>query len=150
VRRQATKDDGLSHPVAVIHAVAATAEKTWPSANFIGVATHLHESGIEPIFIGAATDDLSPFIGWKTMQGASLSEIKSLLARASLFVGNDSGPAHMAAAFGVPSVVLFGPSNPEIWGPWRTAGQALTAPGGIAAIAESEVLAALERLRVAA
>ena len=41
------------------------------------------------------------------------------------------GPAHMAAAFGVPVVVLFGPSRPGIWGPWRTAGEVLTARGGI-------------------
>ena len=42
---------------------------------------------------------------------------------ASLFVGNDSGPAHMAAAFGVPVVVLFGPSDPVTWAPWRTINQ---------------------------
>ena len=52
---------------------------------------------------------------------------------AALFVGNDSGPAHMAAAFGLPVVVIFGPSDPAIWGPWRTAREVVTAPGGIAA-----------------
>ena len=46
------------------------------------------------------------------MVGAPLAEVKSLLAGASLFVGNDSGPAHMAAAFGVPVVVIFGSSDP--------------------------------------
>ena len=149
--RQATKGDGLFHlPTAVIHAVAATAEKTWHAAGFLAVAEHLREAGVEPIFIGAASDDLSPFAAWRTIQGAPLGEIKSLLARASFFVGNDSGPAHMAAAFGVPLVVLFGTSDPEIWGPWRTAGQSLTAPGGIAAIATSDVVAALDRIRVAA
>ena len=65
------------------------------------------------------------------MQGAPLSEIKILLAGASLFVGNDSGPAHMAAAFGVPAVVIFSASDPEIWGPWRTAGEVVRAPAGV-------------------
>ncbi len=54
------------------------------------------------------------------------------MSGASLFVGNDSGPAHMAAAFGVPVVVLFGPSNPVTWAPWRTAAQVMTAREDIA------------------
>ncbi len=147
--RQARITESLAH-YAVLHGVAATPEKTWHGAGFLAVAAHLREAGIEPIFIGAETDDLSPFAAYRTIQGASLSEIKSLMSAATLFVGNDSGPAHMAAAFSVPCVVLFGPSDPEIWAPWRTAGQALTAPGGIAGIAIADVLTALDRLRVAA
>ena len=91
----------------------------------------------------------TPFSRYPTLQ-SSLSELKSLLASAALFIGNDSGPAHMAAAFGVPSVVVFGPSDPAIWGPWRTAGEAICAQGGIADVAVSQVLGALQRLRVPA
>ena len=54
--------------------------------------------------------------------------------RGMLFVGNDSGPAHMAAAFGVPVVVIFGASDPAIWGPWRTASEVVTSPSGIAGV----------------
>jgi heptosyltransferase-3 len=72
----------------------------------------------------------------------------TLLASSSLFVGNDSGPAHMAAAFGLPTVVLFGPSDPEIWGPWRTAGQVVRDPAGLAAVPASRVIEVLDRLRV--
>ena len=100
--------------------------------------------------MGAASDDLTAFREFRCVAGAPLSEIKSLLASSSLFVGNDSGPAHMAAAFGVPSVVVFGASDPAIWGPWRTASEALSAPGGIAQVETGQVLAAVERLRVAA
>jgi ADP-heptose:LPS heptosyltransferase len=77
-----------------------------------------------------------------------LSDIKQLLASSTLFVGNDSGPAHMAAAFGVPVVVIFGSSNPAIWGPWRTASEVITAPAGMANISADHVLEALARLRV--
>ena len=56
----------------------------------------------------------------------------------------------MAAAFGVPSVVVFGPSDPAIWGPWRTAGEVVAAPGGIADVTVAQVLGALQRLRVPA
>ena len=104
--------------------------------------------GLEPVFIGAASDNLTPFRAYTTMAGAPLAEIKSLLAGASFFVGNDSGPAHMAAAFGLPVVVIFGNSNPAIWGPWRTASEVVTAGGGIGNVAISQVMDALGRLRV--
>jgi len=134
-------------PLAVLHAVAATPEKTWSAARFLELAVHLAQTGYHPVFIGAATDDLAPFRPYRCFQG-SLADIKRLLARAALFVGNDSGPAHMAAAFGVPSVVIFGPSDPAIWGPWRAPGEVLAGPGGIAACTVPQVLEALGRLRV--
>ncbi len=135
---------------AVLHPVAATPEKTWAAAGFVEVAHHLRRSGLEPVFIGGAADDLSPFAGFRTLRGAPLGEIKNLLAGASLFIGNDSGPAHMAAAFGLPVVVVFGASDPEIWGPWRTASEVIAAPGGIAQVQPAQVIEALARLRVAA
>jgi heptosyltransferase III len=49
----------------------------------------------------------------------SLREMAALSARARLFFGVDSAPMHIAAAMGTPVVVLFGPSDERIWGPWR-------------------------------
>lgn len=129
---------------AVIHAVAAAPDKTWPGERFLKVAEALRASGVEAVFVGAGRDDLSAFRGFRVLQ-ASLEELKRLLAGAAVFVGNDSGPAHMAAAFGVPVVVFFGPSDREVWAPWRTASQVLP----ISASAD-EAIAALSRLRVAA
>jgi ADP-heptose:LPS heptosyltransferase len=54
----------------------------------------------------------------------------------------------MAAAFGLPVVVIFGASNADIWGPWRTASEVVTAAGGIGQVEIVQVLSALERLRV--
>jgi len=133
---------------AVIHPVATAPEKAWTVEGFLAVARHLQAAGLEPVFIGGAGDDLTPFSPWRTLAGAPLSEVKSLLAGASLFVGNDSGPAHMAAAFGVPVVVLFGTSDPVIWAPWRTTAAVLTAPGGIRSIEVRGVIDAIERLGV--
>jgi len=137
-------------PTGVIHAVAAAYEKTWSAGGFRAVAKHLQCTGIEPVFIGAASDDLSPFSAFRTLQGAPLDEVKNLLASSCLFVGNDSGPAHMAAAFGLPVVVIFGNSNPAIWGPWRTASEVVSSPRGIGGVTTDQVLEALSRLRVAA
>ncbi len=135
-------------PYAVIHAVAATPEKTWRADGFAAVGNHLRDSGLEPVFIGAATDDLTPFAAFRTIAGAPLAEIKTLLASASLFVGNDSGPAHMAAAFALPVVVIFGESDPRIWGPWRTASEVVSAQGGIRNVGVAQVIAAAARMRV--
>jgi ADP-heptose:LPS heptosyltransferase len=137
-------------PLAVIHPVGATPAKTWRADGFLDVANHLRQSGLEVVFIGAAADDLSPFAGFPALHGRPLSEIKDLLATASLFVGNDSGPAHMAAAFGVPVVVVFGQSDPAIFGPWRTACEVVRAEGGIGHVRSSQVIVATARLRVPA
>ena len=56
-----------------------------------------------------------------TFTDLSLPEVTALSARARLFVGNDSGIAHIAAAVGLPSVVIFGSSNIAHWSPWATA-----------------------------
>jgi heptosyltransferase III len=129
----ATPDAPASHR-AIIHA--------WPAGRFLDVARHLKAAGIDPVFVGAAADDLSAFAEYQTANGGDL---KQLLAGSTLFVGNDSGPAHMAAAAGLPVVVLFGASDPAIWGPWRTPGAVLPLSASSA-----DVIDALSRLRVAA
>ena len=106
---------------AVLHPKASAADKTWPAANFLQTAEHLEKQlGIEPVFIAGPGETLEEFGRYRTVIGAPLEGTKALLAGASLFIGNDSGPAHMAAAFGLPTVVLFGSSDPEVWHPWRT------------------------------
>jgi ADP-heptose:LPS heptosyltransferase len=136
-----------SGPYAMIHPLAATPEKTWPAADFLEVAGFLeHAMHLEPVFIGGPGEDLSPFQKWGTVSGAPLAEVARLMRDASLFVGNDSGPAHVAAAFGLPLVVLFGPSDAEIWAPWRTVGKVLKANGPIAGIPVTDVVRAAERV----
>ena len=138
-------------PYAAIHPLAAAADKTWPAERFVEAARYLENTWeLEPVFIGGPGEDLSAFRGWRTVAGAPLAEVKSLIAGASLFLGNDSGPAHLAAAFGIPVVVIFGSSDPVVWAPWRTAAEVLQAPGGIHAVSVREVRDALERLRVRA
>jgi ADP-heptose:LPS heptosyltransferase len=138
---------GGSEALVVMHPVASAPDKTWPAQKFLAVARRLQ---METVFIGGASHDLRAFGEFRTMAGAPLGDIKSLLSRACLFIGNDSGPAHMAAALGVPSVVIFGASDAEIWGPWKAAAEALVARGPIEEVEEGEVLKAVERLRVVA
>jgi ADP-heptose:LPS heptosyltransferase len=137
-------------PYAVLHPMASAASKTWPAKNFVEVANELRGSWeLEPVFVAGPGEDLRAFEGFRTVTGAPLAEVKSLIAGASLFVGNDSGPAHIAAAFQVPVLVMFGASDPDVWYPWRTRFEMLVARDGIAALPVADVLEALGRLRAA-
>jgi len=136
-------------PYAVLHPMASATEKTWALSNFLAVAQHIQRNlGLEPVFIAGPGESLAAFDRYTCISGASLEEVKSLLAGAALFVGNDSGPAHMAAAFGLPVIALFGPSDPAIWHPWRTPSAVMTSNGGIDSIQVSQVVEAIDKLPV--
>jgi ADP-heptose:LPS heptosyltransferase len=130
---------------AVLHPYASAPEKRWAASNFCEIARYLQLWNIRPVFLAGPGDDTTEFRAHQVVQG-TLKEAKSILSGASLFIGNDSGPAHIAAAFGVPAVVLFSTSNPAIWGPWRTECEIVVAPEGLEHVNVSRVIAALERL----
>jgi len=132
-----------TRPYAVIHPKASAHDKTWPADRFLKLAAYLdREFGLQPVFIAGPGENLEEFGAYSCRLGSPLEEIKTLLSGASFFAGNDSGPAHMAAAFGLPMVVFFGSSDPAIWAPWRTSARVLTAPDGIACIEEAAAFAA--------
>ncbi len=133
-------------PYAVIHPFASAPDKTWPADRFMEVARRL--TGLNAVFLAGTEDDAKPFASFEVWKNESLPRVKSLMAGASLFIGNDSGPAHIAAAFGVPVVALFGASDPVTWAPWRTESQVLRSPEGIGKIAIHDVTAAIEALKV--
>jgi len=140
-------------PYAVIHPVAAAAYKTWRPDGFLAVAEYLEKTaGFDAVFIGSAEDDLSAFSRYRIVVGAPLGEVKSLIANASMFVGNDSGPAHIAAAFGIPVVVLYGRAEHQVvWAPWKaTAARTLVSPEGISTIRTVDVIEAIAELKLEA
>jgi len=130
---------------AVLHPFASAPDKQWPAERFAEVARYLKLWNIQPVFLAGPQDDATPFGDHSVLKG-SLGEVKSVLANAALFVGNDSGPAHMAAAFGVPSVVLFSSSDPTVWEPWRTESEVIVSREGLGNVSVSRVVASLERL----
>jgi heptosyltransferase-3 len=136
-------------PFAVIHPFAATQEKTWPSDSFLELARYLEQNlGFQVVIIGGPEDDPAKFRQWDIATGAPLGETIRLIRDAAFFAGNDSGPAHIAAAFGIPQLIFFGPSDSEIWAPWQTRSEILKADGWIGSISVDQSLRALERLRV--
>jgi len=113
--------------IAVIHPAAAFATKQWAPENFSRVVEFLSDAGYASVAIAAAneTQVINDLISNSAAPIVSLSltlpEVSALAARADLFVGNDSGIAHIAAAVETPSVVIFGSSNIAHWRPWNRA-----------------------------
>ncbi len=114
-------------PFALIHPTAAFDTKQWATENFARVATELRQRNLTPVVVVAPNersfaDALRPPTSGKivAVDNLSLPEVTAVAARAQLFVGNDSGIAHIAAAAGAPCVVIFGSSNRNHWRPWTT------------------------------
>ncbi|HYT49776.1 MAG TPA: glycosyltransferase family 9 protein [Pyrinomonadaceae bacterium] len=116
-----------SEPFAVIHPTAAFDTKQWATDKFARVAEELHARGLTPVAIVSAKEKaiLESLIKQTPVRliglsNLSLPEVAALTSRARLFIGNDSGIAHIAAAVGGSCVVIFGSSNRAHWRPWTT------------------------------
>ena len=113
---------------ALIHPTAAFATKQWATENFVRVAEFLSEKGLATVAVATPKErevlenlkELSK-TSISTFDNLTLPEITDLASRAEIFIGCDSGIAHIAAAVGTPSVVIFGSSNVNHWRPWTNA-----------------------------
>jgi len=97
---------------AVIHPFSASPRKNWPLEKYRGMAEQL--ARVMPVKWCAGEDD-PPLPN--AVRLADLWDLACWLARARLYVGNDSGITHLAAAVGTPVLAIFGPTNPEVWAP---------------------------------
>lgn len=115
-----------THPLVMFQPGARYWFKAWPAERFADLADRLSARGERRILIGghagerSLAEDIAERARSKPLVLAgrtTLLHYAAILKRCALFVGNDNGPMHMAAALGVPVVALFGPSNPAEWGP---------------------------------
>ncbi|HEY2191664.1 MAG TPA: glycosyltransferase family 9 protein [Actinomycetospora sp.] len=107
----------------VIHPGAAFGSKRWPVDRFAAVAEALAGDGHRVVVTGgrdesALTAAVAAASGGLDLAGrTSLLDLLVLVAGARLVIAGDTGIAHVATAFGIPSVTLFGPVGPTQWGP---------------------------------
>lgn len=112
--------------LALLNPGAGWGAKQWPAASYAAVARVLRARGIAPLInFGPGERDLAEEVarlseGAATPVNCDLSHLIALTRRASLFIGGDTGPLHLAAALRVPVVALFGPTDPERNGPYGT------------------------------
>ncbi len=110
----------------VIHVGASHGSRHWPVQHFAAVARGLQAEGDSVVLTGdrndaARTGDVARLAGLDTTQDLAgrltLTDLAALVASAKLVISVDTGAAHLASAYGTPSVVLFGPAAPAQWGP---------------------------------
>jgi heptosyltransferase-1 len=111
---------------AILNPGAGWGAKCWPTESFGTVAVALRQFGLSVIInYGPGEETLANAVHQASHGSAlpvmgSVGELIALTRRASLFVGGDTGPMHLAAALRVPVVALFGPTRPERNGPYVT------------------------------
>jgi heptosyltransferase-2 len=106
--------------LAGVHPGAAWATKRWLPERFAELCRRLKAEGVTPVLVGGPGDaalgaEIARASGAADLVGRTdLEDLKSLMGRLSLFVTNDSGPMHLAAAAGVPVVAIFGATTREL------------------------------------
>jgi ADP-heptose:LPS heptosyltransferase len=110
----------------VMHPGADSAARRWPAERYAVVAGRLRAAGHRVVLTGGpAEGDVVACVARRAGLGVhdvfcgrlSFGELSALIAHASVFISGDTGPAHLAVALGTPSVTLFGPVAPLLWGP---------------------------------
>ncbi len=118
--------DPLRDRIVVLHPGSGGESKRWPLERFAILARRLAERADVQIVVvvgyaeEAIADRLLPLIrDLKPLLADNwpLLPTTALIAHAAVFIGSDSGLTHLAAALGRPTVAIFGPTDPEIWGP---------------------------------
>jgi ADP-heptose:LPS heptosyltransferase len=110
----------------VLHVGAAYGSRLWPAERFAVVASRLAAAGHNIVFTGSSGEreralEVCTRAGLPVTAvlagNLTLGEFAAAIAAARLVISADTGAAHLASAYGTPSVVIFGPAPPEIWGP---------------------------------
>ncbi|BBY17279.1 glycosyltransferase family 9 protein [Mycolicibacterium litorale] len=154
--------------VTVIHPGAAFPARRWPPERFAAVAAALYADGHDVVITGDAGEvDLARTVaaqaglpGSAVLAGTlGLLDLVALISDCRLLVCGDTGVGHIATATGTPSVLLFGPTPPSLWGPRGTGPHAVLWAGrdgdphgdapdpGLLALTVSAVLGAVDALR---
>jgi len=112
--------DRLPRSFLAIHAGSGSPRKSWPAARFVALLEALAPDRWL-LVCGPADADASAALrrrpGAVVAEGLPARVLGAALGRAGLFVGNDSGVSHLAAAWGAPTIALFGPTDAATWAP---------------------------------
>ncbi|MFI9544645.1 glycosyltransferase family 9 protein [Streptomyces sp. NPDC052016] len=123
----------------VVHPGAESASRRWPAERYAALVREVRAAGHRVVVTGGPKEDalvldVAGRAGLPERDvlrgGLPYGVLSALVARAALVVSGDTGPAHLAVAHATPSVTLFGPVSPRLWGPPRSARHvALWKPG---------------------
>ncbi len=124
-------------PPLLIHPGSGGTAKCWPPEHFIAVANAIsrHKACSILISTGPADGELAHCIAARArarvLPQLPLRSFAALMRQCRAYLGNDSGPSHLAAAMGLPTLALFGPTDPRIWAPRGASVHILQASDGL-------------------
>jgi heptosyltransferase-3 len=126
--------DSESAPYAVVHAAPMFRFKQWTADGWAALADALRARGLRVIATGGPAERERRFLDsiWGARPDLVVRrdgqldwpELTSLVAGATIYIGPDTSVTHLAAATGCPTIALFGPTDPTLWGPWPASGLA--------------------------
>ncbi len=118
------REEGIEGGFVVLHPGAGSSQKVWPPERMAEVAQRLRQQGLLIVLVEGPADDgpVKAFLDASSppdllLKTPPLRKLAAVLSEAALFIGNDAGVAHLAAAAGAPTLVLFGPTDPSLWAP---------------------------------
>lgn len=119
-------EPGKNAPYWAIHAGSGSPYKNWPWERFLETAVRLRNRGrVRPVFLFGPVEEDTDSIpikvvldaGFPVIRNLTLPILAGLLALCGGFLGNDSGVSHLAAAVGIPTLAIFGPTDSFLWAP---------------------------------
>lgn len=145
--------ESAAGPVA-IHPGSGGTAKNWPLPRWVELVTEISGAGRQIVVLSGEAEDawigsfLSELraggVALRSLHQEPLTAVVEALGGCAAFVGHDSGLSHLAAATGMPSLILFGPTDPEVWAPLQENAAALRAPNGdLSLLQAADVLGAL-------
>jgi hypothetical protein len=103
----------------VIHPGSGSRRKNWPLEQYQTIAREFEAAGREVTWsFGPAEEDMNVGKAAREIRCDQPASIACELAASNLYIGNDSGITHLAAAVGCPTAAVFGPTDPKVWAPF--------------------------------
>jgi heptosyltransferase-2 len=149
----------VDQPWIALHPGSGGERKNWPVTHWRELLVALPRAcpGARIFLLGGESDHArlevlraDSAVPGEFLENLPLPQLGALLSRCRLFLGHDSGISHLAAAAGAPSVLLFGPTNPDVWAPANPQVTILRAPNGeLSQLAVGTVLAKVREVYAA-
>jgi heptosyltransferase III len=136
-------------PTLALHPGSGSEKKNWPEAKWADLLQHLvNSTDLNLLLVGGEAEGerlqrlaaALPITRSKVAQSLPLTEVARLIQQCAAFIGHDSGISHLAAALGLPGVVLWGSTAEEIWRPPHQQVIVLKEPGGLKMISVDQVM----------